>query len=342
MMRLKNKVRHHLGALLFRGRVRIADGDVLEPLTAEQLEAIRHYFHRPKFFVFGHARSGTTLLARLIRLHPEVHCNWQAQFFSPRGPLPYLAAPGLLNWLAHPSNRWTRDQPPVTPLVRVYCDFILEFGAEQVGKEVVGDKSPNANGAQAVRWLHKVYPDARLVYIVRDGRDAVLSRRMKIFVENPRVLGREGLAIREALRRDSRPFLEKRRSVFTNSWLVTAARSWAENVHESAALAREVYGDRFFALRFEDLLESPTTWMAQIWSYLGVSSSERELAERVHTEMELNPAAEWQASIGSDLVRGLPRGEKAGWKEIFTDEDREHFERAAGAELAAWDYPITT
>jgi len=41
-----------------------------------------------EIFIFGHARSGTTLLMRLVRLHPEVHCDYQAHLtFSRRRPL---------------------------------------------------------------------------------------------------------------------------------------------------------------------------------------------------------------------------------------------------------------
>ena len=44
-------------------------------LTKEEVEEAKSFFPMDKFFIFGHARSGTTLLARLVRLHPEVHCN---------------------------------------------------------------------------------------------------------------------------------------------------------------------------------------------------------------------------------------------------------------------------
>ena len=40
-------------------------------LTLEEASEARQFFPLPKFFIFGHARSGTTLLTRLVRLHPR-------------------------------------------------------------------------------------------------------------------------------------------------------------------------------------------------------------------------------------------------------------------------------
>ena len=47
----------------------------IEPIpgiTSKDVEEVRAFFTMRKFFILGHARSGTTMLARLIRLHPDV------------------------------------------------------------------------------------------------------------------------------------------------------------------------------------------------------------------------------------------------------------------------------
>ncbi|MGW8251933.1 MAG: sulfotransferase, partial [Anaerolineales bacterium] len=49
----------------------------IPPITREEVAEIKAFFPLDKFFIFGHARSGTTLLTRLIRTHPQVHCNYQ-------------------------------------------------------------------------------------------------------------------------------------------------------------------------------------------------------------------------------------------------------------------------
>ena len=152
-------------------------------ITPEEAAEARIFFKRDKFFIFGHARSGTTLLARLIRLHPEVHCNWQAHFFT-RAPLlqSLVNDPEVEKWLSQKSNRWNRGKDLSPVVLRAAADFILERDAHAAGKRIVGDKSPSSvfHGA-AVRNMAAVYPDGRLINIVRDGRDTALSHRFQGF-----------------------------------------------------------------------------------------------------------------------------------------------------------------
>ena len=146
-------------------------------LTPEEILEVKEFFPMPKFFIFGHARSGTTLLARLIRLHPDIHCNWQAHFFT-REPTLYslIADPEVKEWLSARSNRWNRGGDLSALVMRASSDFILEREARRLGKSVVGDKSPNNQlKGKSVSLLHGIYPDAKLIFIVRDGRDTVLS-----------------------------------------------------------------------------------------------------------------------------------------------------------------------
>src|SRR5262245_52909372 len=78
-------------------------------ITKREVAEIKQFFPRDNLFILGHARSGTTLLMRLVRLHPEVHCNYQAHFFT-RGPLlkSLVNTPQAEEWLNRKSNRWNQ------------------------------------------------------------------------------------------------------------------------------------------------------------------------------------------------------------------------------------------
>ena len=95
--------------LLLTGRDQPAGQREIPPISPEEVAEARRFFPMTKFFIFGHARSGTTLLARLVRLHPDVHCNYQAHFFT-RPPLlsGMLADQRFEDWLARRSNRRAR------------------------------------------------------------------------------------------------------------------------------------------------------------------------------------------------------------------------------------------
>ncbi|HEX9333295.1 MAG TPA: hypothetical protein VF896_15485, partial [Anaerolineales bacterium] len=64
--------------ILLKGDPKKKKRNLIPSITPEEVAEIKQFFPREKFFIFGHARSGTTLLMRLVRLHSEVHCNYQA------------------------------------------------------------------------------------------------------------------------------------------------------------------------------------------------------------------------------------------------------------------------
>ena len=194
--------------ILIKGDPKKNKRNPIPAITAEEVAEVRQFFARDKFFIFGHARSGTTLLMRLARIHPEVHSNYQAHFFTRQPLLKSLVnTPEAEEWLTRKSNRWNQGGD-LSPLVlRAAADLIMERDAAREGKRIVGDKSPSSTiHGQAVRDMHAVYPDARLVYIVRDGRDVLISERFRNFVEESKFLTAEDKRIIADLKADPVPF----------------------------------------------------------------------------------------------------------------------------------------
>lgn len=325
--------------ILLKGELPGRGRGAIPPITAEEVAEIRQFFPRPKFFIFGHARSGTTLLARLVRQHPEVHCNWQAHFFT-RAPFlkSLVDSAEIEEWLTRRSNRWNQGRD-LSPLVlRAAADVILEREAARLGKRIVGDKSPSSLiHGQAVRDLYAVYPDAQLIYIVRDGRDVAISERFRNFVEDSRYLTEEDRQILVALQRDPRPFTNGERSIFTENALRRLAASWVENLRQSEAEGQRLFGDRFFTLRYEDLLAQPFAEMTRLWQFLGVSVSP-DLEAAIATEMASNPDEEWQSQRKGEIAAFLPKGQAGNWQRLFTTRDRAIFQEIAGEMLARWRY----
>jgi hypothetical protein len=327
------------GRLLLNGDAQTHQRPAIPAITAEEVAEIKQFFSREKFFIFGHARSGTTLLARLVRLHPEVHCNWQAHFFAREPFLKTLVdSPETADWLARKSNRWNHGRD-LSPLVlRAAADFILERDAAREGKRIVGDKSPSSLiHGQAVRDMAAVYPDAALVYIVRDGRDVLISERFRNFVEDSKFLTAEDKKIVEALKVDQAPFTDGRRSIFTEAFIHRAALGWVANLTETDAEGKRLYGDRYFALRYEDLLFTPFAELQKLWAFLGVKVDPALEAE-VKTEMASNPDEEWQARRNGSIASFLPKGQAGNWRNMFTKHDQQVFKDVAGDMLVKWGY----
>lgn len=311
-------------------------------ISEDEVAEAKTFFPLEKFFIFGHARSGTTMLTRLVRLHPDVHCNYQAHFFT-RPP----TLEGLVNsvqageWLSRPSNRWNRGRD-LSPLVlRAAADFILEREARRAGKSIVGDKSPNnLLDGKAVELLAKVYPDASLVYIVRDGRDAAISHRFQAFIDLTQHLSEDDLKIRYEFSTNPDPFLNGSRSIFTRQSLSEAAEGWVRNVVQTDRLGKQIFGERYLCLKYEDLLESPWEELQKIWAFLRAGSFSEDLHQSVRREMDQNPDAEWQSQKAKEIAGSIQKGKRGNWRTILTPEDQRLFHSIAGTTLTSWGYPL--
>lgn len=326
--------------ILIKGEVKKKSRNPIPAITPEELTEIKQFFPREKFFIFGHARSGTTLLMRLIRLHDEVHCNYQAHFFTRKPMLKSLVdSPEAEEWLARKSNRWNQGHDLSPLILRAAADFIMERDAAREGKTIVGDKSPSSTiHAEVVRDAHALYPDAKIIYIVRDGRDVLISERFRNFVEESKFLTSEDRRIISDLKVDSAPFSNGRRSIFTETFIRNIAQRWADDLHEIDAEGAKLYGENYISLRYEDLLSQPFDELTRLWKFLNVKNISQSLEKKIHAEMSTNPDEEWQAKRNEDIASFLPKGQAGNWQRLFTLRDKALFKQIAGERLIKWKY----
>jgi len=326
--------------ILLKGESNKDGRNPIPAITPEEVAEIKQFFPRDKFFILGHARSGTTLLMRLARLHPEVHCNYQAHFFTRKPLLKSLVdSAEIEEWLTRKSNRWNHGRD-LSPLVlRASADFIMERDAAREGKMIVGDKSPSSViHGQVLRDMHSLYPDAKVVNIVRDGRDVLISERFRNFVEESKFLTAEDKRIIEELRKDQTPFTNGTRSIFTETFIRNIASRWVKDLSESDAEAQRLYDKQYHSLRYEDLLESPFIEMTKLWKFLAVKNISEPLEGQIKSEMESNPDGEWQAQRNEGIASFLPKGQAGNWQRLFTEKDKSVFKDIAGEMLVKWRY----
>jgi hypothetical protein len=340
LTRIQNRLKLTLQVLLYGESGARPPRPPIPPLTPEEVAEAQSFVPLPKFFIFGHARSGTTLLMRLTNLHPGVLCNRQAHFFSRRPTLQALVAdPDIATWLSRGSFRWNRGRDLSPVILRAAADFILERDARREGKTIVGDKSPNSllNG-EAVQLTHNIYPDARLIFIVRDGRDAVLSHRFQSFIDATQHLTKADWKIRVEFERNPDSFRASDKSLFTERGITDAARGWVANVTETHALGQELFGDLYLSLKFENLLANPVDEMIRVWNFLGADAALPGLAQSVLDAQNVNRDAKWQETKAGGLADAIPKGQSGSWQEFFSERDKLVFEKIARETLGAWGY----
>jgi hypothetical protein len=146
---------------------------------------------RTVFFCIGAAKSGTTLLARVLDQHPDIACIWESYALHPRSRSS-IFNPASNSWQTHgfvrqDVIRWAsiwRAQPQsflrrilrrltgrpylvTSPFQRTMSEALADF-SRRCHARVVGDKWP-----WYINYLDQVleaFPQARFIHNVRDPR----------------------------------------------------------------------------------------------------------------------------------------------------------------------------
>jgi hypothetical protein len=143
----------------------------------------------PYAFFVGCPRSGTTLLRRIGDAHPQlavVHeTRWIPRTYEfRRGLTPEaFVTPKLLKRMRDPLRlrRLEIDEGDLERLFgngagvpfASFVTALFDLYGERHGKRFVGDKSPGY--VRYMPMLHALWPHAKFVHIIRDGRDVCLS-----------------------------------------------------------------------------------------------------------------------------------------------------------------------
>lgn len=132
--------------------------------------------HAPVIVIGGAARSGTTLLRTLLGRHPHIASGPETTVFLARISSPHDIAERM-GWQASEIEAWqmaSRNQVD-------FLGFFERAMLDRSGKRIWAEKTPHNVGRFA--WIRRRFPRARLVHIVRDGRDTVCSLRVKPFAK---------------------------------------------------------------------------------------------------------------------------------------------------------------
>ncbi|MGR8978726.1 MAG: sulfotransferase family protein [Gammaproteobacteria bacterium] len=139
----------------------------------------------PCVFVVGCPRSGTTLLQRMLDNHPQLAVANDSHFI-PRLPdlinsTDPVLTPEIVEWTRnyHRFRRLDLSDATVEHAAsqsQTYSDFIsalyTEYGRRR-GKPLAGEKTPDY--VRSLPLLHALFPGAKMIHIIRDGRDVALS-----------------------------------------------------------------------------------------------------------------------------------------------------------------------
>jgi hypothetical protein len=280
----------------------------------------------PYLFIVGCPRSGTTLLGRMVDAHPDIAVIHEGRFapewYERRRGLTAngFVTPELIDkLLGHPPFEHVsvgrRELEGLLPRGKpvTYADFvagIFDLHGRAHGKPLVGDKTPHY--VRSLPTLHSLWPAAKIVHLIRDGRDVAQSA-----LGWKKVTERGGSVARFSAFREDR--------VATVAcwweWLVRLGRE------DGAVLGPSAYHE----VRYEALVADPATECRRLCDFLGVPFHERMLAfheGRERDDPSLDAKQAWRP-----VTPGL-----RDWRSEMSPADVERFEAVAGGLLDELGY----
>jgi hypothetical protein len=273
---------------------------------------------RRPIFVIGVGRSGTTLLRLMLHHHPRIAIPYESHFI-PRYQAE-LASFGdlhdeanvlrLINKILDEDivKLWDHHFDPQRIMGRLrekslagVIDAIYTDYAEGHGKVRWGDKSYYLDQLPIINSL---FPDAQFIHIIRDGRDVAAS-------------------------------------ILKLSWgppnLIAVAEWWNNHVWLGRRLGAILGPERYFEIRYEDLVEDPAGKLGEICEFLKEEYSPAMLD--YHKAAKSAIPSEWQHQHHN--VDAPPQKNRAyAWKREMDPIDVAVFGRYAGRVLAEVGYEV--
>jgi hypothetical protein len=279
----------------------------------------------PFVFIVGCLRSGTTLLRRMVDAHPRLaiihETQWVPRWFERRVGLtregfvtPELIS-RLLDFPRFAELRISRqdlerlmetEEEPVP--YSAFVSGVFDLYGEAQDKRLVGEKSPGY--VRYLPTLHALWPRARFVHVIRDGRDVCAS------VLNWKKAGHN----------------VGRHATWADDPVSTAAFWWEWHVRLGREAGPSLGPNLYHEIRYEALVSDPEATCKRLCSFLGFPYDEAmvDYQERKET-------GSWGRAAKGRWLPPTP-----GMKERHSSmpvEEVERFEAAVGDLLDELGYP---
>lgn len=303
------------------------------------------------FFIAGSYRSGTTWLRDMLNAHPEAFVLDEGWFLNDRshGAESWIDSGAVERWCATGHNAWAERIGDAMDVVRAATRGAMEGVMRAAaltaheGKRVraIGDKT-TFYYCDRVEALHRLFPDATFVHMLRDGRDVAVSHCFYLF----KFRGREGPSQFDMLPEGAREHMERayrfhalgegeRVPLFCERSLRYFAGVWGACVRGSAR-ARALYSERFLEVRYERALERTEEELAVVLRFLGLHASPERV--RAIVDQHRFEARTRRERGDADPLAKTRKGIAGDWRTYFRGEDEGVWADAAGEAMREAGY----
>lgn len=192
-----------------------------------------------------------------------------------------------------------------------FISLLYDQVAAQASKPFAGEKTPDY--VRYLPLLHRLFPGVKSLHIIRDGRDVALS--LLDWATPTKGPGRFPLWQEEPL--------------------AVSALWWEYQVRSGLVSGLELGPSRYFALRYEDLVQQPEEVLRRVSGFLGLPFEDAMLeyhVGRTRAESGLSAKRAWLP----------PTPGLRDWRVQFSDEDLTLFENLVGGLLEELGYERVT
>jgi hypothetical protein len=278
----------------------------------------------PFVFLVGCARSGTTLLQRVVDAHPRLaiipEMHWITDYFrEPKwlGPEGRATPEQLARMVEQKRFRqfdMTSEQfqgligPDEPVSYAAFLERLFGLYGEIKQKPLVGNKTPAF--VRRIPVLHGFWPRAKFVHLIRDGRDVCLS--VLNWNHAYRTAGRY--------------------ATWQEDRVATTALWWKRKVTLGRQGGKPLGPELYYEMRYEDLMAHPDEECRKLCAFLGVPNDDAMLRfheGRTRAEPGLDAKQAWLP-----ITPGL-----RNWRTQMAPADIERFEAVAGDLLEQLGYP---
>jgi hypothetical protein len=280
------------------------------------------YAKQTLFFVGGYPKSGTTWLQILLNAHPEVSCIGEGHLANQLVP---LLCQGIAQHhaMVQDKNTTVLQELPGFPLLSdgqvnyllaSAIAMLLMAPPKAASARAIGEKTPDNH--MFFPQLAALFPTARFINIVRDGRDCAVSAWFHNRRVDPDYQARDFTTLDEEIEPHADHW----------SGVVGACLDWCETRPAQCLL-----------VRYEDLVANTTHELRKIFAFLGVTASDAVVArcrEDGAFERLSGGRVAGQEDSNSLFRRGLP----GDWHNHFSTADNIRYFAIAGDVLARLGY----
>ncbi len=277
-------------------------------------------------FIVGSDRSGTTLLRLMLTCHPDVaippeslfaldlYPTWGNARLKDAAQIQSLcdglyADKTFREWRV---ARATLEETIMEHLPLSYAEFVslvyMTYAHQHQPTAVRwGDKNPRYAIHLPLLW--HLFPDARVIHIIRDGR-AVFN------------------SFREANRKAGKTIWPEPVSAAARSWTIRLTRA---RQHQTNPNYTEVF--------YEKLVQAPETELGQLCTFLNLEYDPGMLDfAEMNRQEELVP--KHRLAWHSATLRPVQDSKVASWQDTLSPSDVARFELLAGHHLISCGYPL--